>query len=85
MRMYPEVQSQVHMGLDEVVSDSALLTAFADLPSEDACEDACEDDNSKYEGIFIYKGTVCLQPENMRTLKFHPEVYEEKAGERAGV
>ncbi|KAH9015461.1 cytochrome P450 [Lactarius pseudohatsudake] len=83
MLAYPEVQTRAHAELDEVVG-SARPPTFADLPSLPYIRAmvplgmphvSTEDD--WYEGMFIPKGTGCLQ--NMRTLNFDPEVYGNNA------
>ncbi|KAH8981861.1 cytochrome P450 [Lactarius akahatsu] len=72
MLAYPEVQTRAHAELDEVVG-SARPPTFADLPSLPYIR-AMDD---WYEGMFIPKGTVCLQ--NMRTLNFNTEVFGSNA------
>ncbi|KAI9443640.1 cytochrome P450, partial [Lactarius indigo] len=95
MLAYPEVQSQAHAELDEVVG-SARPPTFADLPALPYIRAMVKEtlrwsptvpfglshvstEDDWYEGTFIPKGTICLQ--NMRTLNFSPEVYGSNATE----
>ncbi|KAH9172382.1 cytochrome P450 [Lactarius sanguifluus] len=93
MLAYPEVQSRAHAELDEVVGSARPPTFadLPSLPYIRAMVKeilrwsptiplsmphvSTEDD--WYEGIFIPKGTICLQ--NMRTLNFNSEVYGSNA------
>ncbi|KAI9443598.1 cytochrome P450 [Lactarius indigo] len=90
---YPEVQTRAHAELDEVVGSARPPTFadLPSLPYIRAMVKetlrwsptvplgmphvSTEDD--WYEGMFIPKGTGCLQ--NMRTLNFNPEVYGNNA------
>ncbi len=89
MLAYPEVQSRAHAELDEVVGTARPPTFadLPSLPYIRAMvketlrwsptihlgvpHTSTEDD--WYEGMFIPKGTICLQ--NMRLLNFNPEVF----------
>ncbi|KAH9022345.1 cytochrome P450 [Lactarius pseudohatsudake] len=93
MLAYPEVQTRAHVELDEVVGSARPPTFadLPSLPYIRAMVKeilrwaptvplgmphvSTEDD--WYEGMFIPKGTGCLQ--NMRTLNFDPEVYGSNA------
>ncbi|KAH9054050.1 cytochrome P450 [Lactarius deliciosus] len=93
MLAYPEVQSRAHAELDEVVGGARPPTFadLPSLPYIRAMVKetlrwsptiplsmphvSAEDD--WYEGMFIPKGTICLQ--NMRTLNFNPEVFGNNA------
>ncbi|KAI9445682.1 cytochrome P450 [Lactarius psammicola] len=93
MLAYPEVQSRAHAELEEVVGSARPPTFadLPSLPYIRAMvketlrwsptvpfgvpHASTEDD--WYEGMFIPKGTICLQ--NMRLLNFHLEVYGSNA------
>ncbi|KAH9054051.1 cytochrome P450 [Lactarius deliciosus] len=93
MLAYPEVQTRAHAELDEVVGSARPPTFadLPSLPYIRAMVKetlrwsptiplgvphvSTEDD--WYEGMFIPKGTICLQ--NMRTLNFNPEVFGSNA------
>ncbi|KAH9054048.1 cytochrome P450 [Lactarius deliciosus] len=95
MLAYPEVQSRAHAELDEVIGSARPPTFadLPSLPYIRAMvkeilrwapsvpfglpHASTEDD--WYEGMFIPKGTICLQ--NMRTLNFNPEVYGNNVAE----
>ncbi|KAI9443590.1 cytochrome P450 [Lactarius indigo] len=93
MLAYPEVQTRAHAELDEVVGSARPPTFadLPSLPYIRAMvketlrwspttplgvpHASTEDD--WYEGMFIPKGTICLQ--NMRMLNFNPEVFGSNA------
>ncbi|KAH8977904.1 cytochrome P450 [Lactarius hatsudake] len=93
MLAYPEVQTRAHAELDEVVGSARPPTFadLPSLPYIRAMVKetlrwspmiplgvphvSTEDD--WYEGMFIPKGTICLQ--NMHTLNFNPEVFGSNA------
>ncbi|KAH9009901.1 cytochrome P450 [Lactarius pseudohatsudake] len=95
MLVYPNVQARAHAELDEVVgrgrpptsADVSFLpyiramvketvrwapTVPLGVPHASTVDD-------QYEGMFIPKGTVCLQ--NMRVLNFDPDVFGSNAAE----
>ncbi|KAI9443604.1 cytochrome P450 [Lactarius indigo] len=93
MLAYPEVQTRAQAELDEVVGNARppTIADLPSLPYIRAMvkealrwsptvpfsipHASTEDD--WYEGLFIPKGTICLQ--NMRTLNFDPEVFGSNA------
>jgi cytochrome P450 len=95
MIAYPQVQSQAHAELDEVVG-SARPPAFADLPSLPYVRAMVKETlrwsltvpfgvshaliaDDWYEGMFIPKGTVCLQ--NMRLINSELDVFGSDAAD----
>jgi cytochrome P450 len=95
MIAYPQVQSQAHAELDEVVG-SARPPTFADLPSLPYVRAMVKETlrwsltipfgvshasiaDDWYEGMFIPKGTVCLQ--NMRLINSEPDVFGSDAAD----
>ncbi|KAH8981689.1 cytochrome P450 [Lactarius hatsudake] len=95
MLAYPEVQSRAHAELDEVVggarpptfADLPSLSYIRAMvkeilrwaPSVPFGLPHASTEDDWYEGMFIPKGTICLQ--NMRTLNFNPEVYGSNVAE----
>ena len=95
MIAYPQVQSQAHEELNEVVG-SARPPTFADLPSLPYVRAMVKETlrwsltvpfgvshaltaDDWYEGMFIPKGTVCLQ--NMRLINSEPDVFGSDAAD----
>ncbi len=95
MLTYPEVQAQAHAELDEVVGTTRpptfadlpclpyiramvketlrwAITAPFGVPHASSADDW-------YEGMFIPKGTICLQ--NMRVMNSEPDLYGSNAEE----
>ena len=95
MIAYPQVQSQAHAELDEVIGNARPPT-FADIPSLPYIRAMVKETlrwsltvpfgvshasivDDWYEGMFIPKGTVCLQ--NMRLINSELDVFGSDAAE----
>ncbi|KAH9165244.1 cytochrome P450, partial [Lactarius sanguifluus] len=95
MLVYPNVQARAHAELDEVVGRGrpptfADLPFFPYIramvketvrwaPTVPLGVPHASTMDDRYEGMFIPKGTICLQ--NMRVLNFDPEVFGSNAAE----